>query len=221
MGKNVVLMEFEGNPNIGLYMFANNKFCFVGCDIDDKRKKEIEKTLGVEVFKVTALGTELVGVFFAGNDDVLIVPELFDYEMERLIDICKKKDVKLQVVKNKINTLGNNFCFGSDKIIVNESFNVKALGKVAENFKIVKLKNKDYASAGGVCRYFNDKFFISQELSEEEVKEFIDEIGGIGTVNSGSNFVASGIVGNNTGLIIGNQSSSVEIQSIVECFDFL
>jgi translation initiation factor 6 (eIF-6) len=221
MGKNVALLDFEGNPNIGLYMFVNNKFCLIGCDIDDKRKKEIENTLEVDVFKITALGTELLGVFFTGDDNIIAVPEIFDYELDKLKQICDKYNVELVVVKSKINTLGNNLCFGKNKIIINEKFDSRNLTGELKTYKLIKLNNRDYSSAGGVCRFVNGKFYISQELDENEVKEFIDEIGGIGTVNSGSNFVASGIVGNNNGLLIGKLSSSIEIQNIVECFDFI
>ena len=33
----VALMEFEGNPNVGLYMFVNDKFCLVGKELDKSK----------------------------------------------------------------------------------------------------------------------------------------------------------------------------------------
>ena len=58
-------------------------------------------------------------------------------------------------------------------------------------------------------------------LDPLRLENFIDEIGGNGTVNSGNNFISSGVVGNCNGLILGSACSTVEIQNIVESLDYL
>ncbi len=223
MEKKVALMEFESNPNIGLYIFANNKLCLVGKDLEEKRKKEIENTLQVPVYNISILGTELAGVFICGNDDFILIPDCYDYEEEELKEICKKHDIELKKISSKINTLGNNICISDKFIIVSKSFDSKKLEEIAKKkkLKITKIPNIEKGGAGSIIRYANSKFFVSQELDEKDVEEFIDEIGSIGTINSGSIFVSSGIIANSNGLIIGKNSTSIEIQNIVEGLDFL
>lgn len=131
--------------------------------------------------------------------------------------------MKLHVINEKMNTFGNNLCI-SDKLIVANPKYPKSFYNTLEKktgLKAFKLENKEFESAGAVCKYVSGKFFVSQELSEEEVDKFINDIGGVGTVNSGSNYVSSGIVGNKNGLLIGSTSSTIEIQNIVESLDFL
>ncbi len=223
MSKKVVLMEFESNPNVGLYMFANDKFCLLGCEVDSAKKKEIESVLGVKVYTVTVLGTELVGVFVSGNNETLVIPEMFDYERKVIDNICQEYGVKLLVMDNKINTYGNSMCMGKEEILINSDYDldfVKKLKKKTE-LEVHKIKNKEFKATGGVIRFLNGKYYASQDLEKEDVKVVLDKIAGVGSVNSGASFVSSGIVGNSNGLILGSMCSTVEIQDIVESLDYL
>ncbi len=221
--KNISLLEFESNPNIGLYMFSNDKFCLIGNEISEKTKAEIEKNLNVPVYKITILGTELVGVFVCGNNKILILPDIYKSEFEIIDKICKKHKVNILSINEKLNTFGNNLCVSNNKIIINPNYSKKFINLLNKKtkYEIIVLKNKKYEGAGSVCKFLNNKFFISQEIEEKEVKKIIYEIGGIGTVNSGSNLIASGIVGNKNGILLGSSSSTIEIQNIIESLDYI
>jgi len=221
--KKVSLLEFENNVNIGLYMFVNDKFCLIGQEVSEEKQKQIKDILNVPVYKVSVLSTELLGVFISGNNDFILVPELNKYEFEKLEEITKKHDVKLIQLTNKLNTFGNNICVGEDEILINDEYSEKFILNLEKEtkLKIIKLSHEMYRSAGAICRFVNSKYFISQELDEEDVKEILDKVAGVGTVNAGSNFVASGIIGNKFGLLLGSMSTSIEIQNIVEDLDYL
>lgn len=221
--KKVGLMEFESNPNIGLYMFVNDKFAIIGKQVSETKKKEIEEVLQVPIYVTTILSTDLVGIFAAGNNDFLVLPDLYDYELKVFEEICEKHDVKLIKLENKLNTFGNNLCFGNKTILINHIYPKDFKDELAKQtkYKIVELKNPEFENAGAIAVYKNDKYFISQEISEEEAKEIASEVGAVGTINAGSNFVASGIVGNSNGILIGSMSTSIEIQNVVEGLNYL
>jgi len=221
--KNVALLDLESNPNIGLYLFANDKFCLIGPQITERKKEQIEKVLGVNVYKTTALGTDLLGIFFAGNNEVLIIPELNDYEEEEILKITKKYDVKLIKIKSRLNTFGNNLCFANKSFLFNPEYSKETIDSISKKTgcKSQKLLNKEFNIAGAICKCINDSCFISQEIEEKEVGFFSKILKGAGTLNSGSNTVASGVVGNSKGLLIGSSSSTVEIQNLVESLDYL
>lgn len=223
MEDHVALLEFENNPNIGLYTFVNDKFAIVGCELSKEKQQQITEILGVPIYTTTALGTELLGVFVAGNNEFLLVPEIYDYELEKFNEIAKKHDMKLLTIHNRLNTFGNNICFLDDSIIINENYNRDFIQKLEKKTKlsVMKLQHKEIPSAGAVCRYIKGKLYVSQELDENHAKEFIDKIGGVGTVNSGGIFVSSGIVGNKNGILLGSQCSTIEIQNILEGLEFL
>lgn len=221
--KNVNLMDFDGNPNIGIYMFVNDKFCLVGHPINDTKKKEIEKNFNVPVYNTTVLGTELIGLFIAGNNELLIVPSMYDYEKKVLEEICKNHDVKLITVKDLQNTYGSNICVGKDKVLINFEYPEEFEAEIKKHtkYKIIRIDNEKFKSIGATCRYINNKYFFSQEYEEAQVKPILKEIGGVGTINQGNYYIASGVVGNSSGIIIGSMSSTIEIQNIVESLDFL
>lgn len=221
--KNVNLMEFEGNPNVGIYMFVNDKFCLIGPQISEDKKKEIENTFQVPVYKTTILETDLIGIFLVGNNDFIISPQMHSYEREQLEKICHKHDVKLLIVEDIQNTYGNNICVGNKKIIINPHYSKDFVNSLKEQtgLEIISIDNEHFKAIGSTCKYLNNKYFISQEFEEKEVIDFLDEIGGVGTVNKGSNYISSGLVGNSNGLILGSMSSTVEIQNIVESLDYI
>lgn len=223
MTNKVALMEFEGNGNIGLFFFVNDKFAILGKTVDDAKKKQIEDVLQVPVYTLQILGTDLSGVFLAGNNEILLVPELYNHEMKKIEEICSTHEMKLVLIKDNLNTLGNNICVGDEEIIVNHNYSkgfITVLKKLT-NKKIIKLEHEEFASAGAVCVYTKGKYYVSQELDEKIVKEFIDKIGGVGSINSGSPFISSGLVANKNGILIGSLSSTIEIQEVVENLDYL
>jgi translation initiation factor 6 len=223
MDKQVALMDFEGNANIGIYFFANDKFALLGKDLPEKKLKDIEKTLGVPVYPLKILETEFIGIFLSGNNEILLAPELYDYERVKLNEICEKHEVKLLELKEKRNTLGNNICVGEKEILLNSEYPqvfIKELEK-ATKLKALTINNEEFKAMGSVMTFINGSYFISQEFTEKEVEKILDKIAGIGTVNQGSNMIASGVVGNKNGIILGSQCSSVEIQNIIESLEFL
>ncbi len=223
MAKKVSLLEFENNPNIGLYMFVNDKFCLLGAEVEEDVKKEIKNILNVPIYKISMLGTDLVGVFVAGNNDKIFIPEVFDYEMELMDKIAKDHDVELIVINDKVNTFGNNFCVGDDVILASKDYKTEFLQDLADisGYNILPIGTNEFRGAGGIARFIDGKFFVSQELDEEDFTDIIDKVGGVGTINAGSNFIASGVIGNKNGLLIGSLSSTIEIQGVVEGFDGL
>ncbi|MCA9497050.1 MAG: hypothetical protein KC589_08960 [Nanoarchaeota archaeon] len=221
--KKVSLLELDSNPNIGLYMFVNDKFCLIGEQISKEKKKEIENILQVPIYSITILGTGLIGVFLSGNNDFIIIPTIYDHEKKELEKIMTKHQTKIIEFDEKLNTFGNGLCFTDDLIIANNAYDKKFINKLEKEtkLKITILKGEDLNCAGGVCRYLNGKLYISQNLEEKNYKEFSHKITGVGTVNSGALFIASGIVGNSNGLLIGSMSTTIEIQNIVETLDYL
>ena len=216
-------MDFDSNSNIGIYMFVNDKFALVGHELTDKKKTEIEKSLGVPIYKITILGTDLLGLFVCGNNDMIIVPEMFEYEENKFKEICDKHKVKMVVVDEIKNTFGSNVCVGNDTILINDEYlsGFEEKLKRKTKYKVIRVKTKMFNAVGATIKFLNGKYFLSQEYSEDEVKLIVDDIAGIGTINSGSNYISSGVVGNSNGVIIGSASSSVEIQNIVESLDYL
>lgn len=219
--KKVSLLEFENNVNIGLYLFVNDKFCLIGQEVSESKKKEIEKILNVPVYLISILNTQLVGVFIAGNNEILIIPEILGSEKEKLEVIAKKHDVKLIVIDDKTNTFGNNISVGDKELLISKDYDMKFSNYIKKQtgLKNIFVGTDEYKATGGLCRFIDGRYFVSQELDEKDFSKIIKKVAGVGTCNSGSNFISSGLVGNKFGLLIGSLSTTIEIQTIVEAFE--
>ena len=72
----VLIANVQGNPNVGLYGYANDQYCLLGTEVPSKTAKKIEKVLKVPTHRISMCGTSLVGVFVTGNNKCLLVPEI-------------------------------------------------------------------------------------------------------------------------------------------------
>lgn len=223
MTKKIILMEIETNPNIGLFIFANDKFALCPKTLKKEQLKVIEETLNVPCYQITINNSDLLGVFLAGNNDLIISPKLSKYEEENLNEICNKHEVNLIQIENKLNAFGNLIKLTEKNIIFGNEINTSLKKELEKTTKLksINIDDTKYIGAGGILFYANQKLIASQELSEDVLNLLQKELSAITSINSGSEFIASGLIGNKNGIIIGSQSSTIEIQNIVENMDYL
>jgi len=223
--KKVNLLDLNDTNNIGLYLFCNNKFCLAGNSIKDKEIKVLEVTLKVPVYRISVLGTDLVGVFINGNDEFILVPELPDFEFEHLSNICKENDIDLIVSSSHLNTFGNNIIVLKDVILVNYDYdkNFVSFLKKKTGFGVYKVKLNNLLSIGSVSKFLNGKFVVSSSLKDEDAEKFIEyvDVDGLVSVSKGNKFIKYGVVGNDNGLIVSRDSTTIEIQNIVELLGYI
>ncbi len=221
MGKKVELINVEGNPNIGNYLFCNDKICLYG-QLPKKLERIVRDTLGVPLYKIEILKTELIGVFLAGNNDFIIAPSIEGDELLKLKEICDKYDLKLIISKEELNTFGNNTVVLDNKILIDNEYSDKFKEQLEKEtgleVKKIKLKN-----IGSLSVFINNHFFVSQDLTDKEIGDInnIHPVSGIGSVSQGGRYIKSGIVGNSKGILISSNSTTIEIQNIVEFLDFI
>lgn len=219
----ILTTNYNSNPNIGLFCYATDKYCLVPVAFPKKLKKKFEEALGVPVYEMKAAGTELLGVFFSGTDDVLLVPPImFDNELERL----DKLGIKYHVVDSELTALGNNL-FVTDKIIIaSEEYEDSALKDIAKvtGIKVKKGKIGGYDIVGSLAVSNKKGILASADIKEFELK-FLKDNTKInitkGTLNFGSPYVSSSVVCNTKGFVVGDASGGPEIQNLDVALGFL
>ena len=89
MDINFFRTSFNADPNIGLYGFATEKYCLLGFEPAEKIKSEIEKNLGAKIFLSSVAGTQLSGLFSAGNSNGIVVSKITEkHELAELMLLC-------------------------------------------------------------------------------------------------------------------------------------
>ncbi len=220
------IIALNGDPNIGLYGIATDKYCLLGNSVPEKMAKLVEEILKVPVIQASVYGTALLGIFCAGNSKTLLLPSvIFDHELEHIKSKLKGV-VKVELIKTDNTALANNILCNDEIAILSTNFSKEEVDTIKKALK-VKAIQMDLATLntpGSAAVLTNKGALFNPNLSEEEIKKVEKLIGfeiGLGSVNMGSPIVASGVIANSNGFLVGNLSSGYEISRVDESLRFI
>jgi len=209
----------SGSPHIGVFIFANNKVALVPPRLSRSTKRTIKETLEVDVIETTIAGTRIIGVLVAGNDRCLLLPRI---SSEDEIDHLKEslgRSIAIRVVKSKCTALGNLIVANNKAAIVSSEIEREVVREI-ESTLGVKAYVGAYAGtpAVGAIMVVNDSVgLVHPSLSDSEIAEIERRLGvkaGPATVNEGVEFIKSGAVINNKGVLLGSLTTGPEIMNI-------
>ncbi len=219
----ILVTNFNGNPNIGSFAFANDKFCLLAKDVPKHIAKQIEKVLQVPVYQISICGSNLIGAFINGNNKKILVPGIaFDAELRQF----EVLGIDYDVINTEKTALGNNILCNDNGVIISEDFTRedKALIDKAFGMKSIAKKIAGLDVPGTLC-IVNDKYGIINPCVSDAEMKFIEKTLKVelttGTVNMGNPFPATGIICNKFGFVIGAVSGGPEIANADEALGFL
>jgi len=221
--EHVLITNFNGNPNVGLYGFATDKFCLLGRDAPEKLHAKISEVLDVPIIMMSIAGTSLVGIFVNGNKNCLIIPKIaFPQELE----ILDKHKIKYRLIDTKFTCLGNNIICNDKGCIVSNEYGEKEIKQIKDALKVdvVKSKIAELNTLGSLAVHTKKRLLCHHEILEQEaeiIKKVLKVEVYTGTINMGVPFIGSGVLCNNKGFIIGDASGGPEIINVDESLGFL
>lgn len=211
--------NFYGDPNIGLYGFATDKYCIMG--LKRKENKKIKPAIGVHLRVSSAMHTSFASLFMAGNSYGLVVPRMLEgYELDLL-----KKSFEILVLDTDYTAIGNLILL-NDKGIILSPLLRKHKDAVKKFFDIPCEVSKIAGTivVGSAAIATNRGCLLHPHVKETEkkiIEETLQVNSDIGTVNFGSPFVKSGIIANSHGLIVSEACSGPEMGRITEALGFV
>lgn len=222
----VSLLELENNSQIGMYLLATNDFVLCGKkNLTLEQKQSIEQILNVPLIEFSCFNTELTGIFIQVDreDKKIFIPNnLYREEFDKITQIALKYNYEIIEIHSTNNTIGNLISTTKNYLIISKELkHYENELKKNSNKKIFFLKDNNLHQAGALFYTVKNLTLASSGLNDEELEELEAEIQNITTINSGSVYISSGIVANSHGILIGNQSSSVEIQTVLESLEYL
>ncbi len=211
----ILISGFHGDSNIGLYGFATEQFVLLG-HIPEDLVAKIKNCLDVKPIISTVAGTNLAGIFCAGNSNGIVVPEIaYKHEIKNI-----EMHTQVLVLKGKYTALGNLILVNDNGCIISEK--LKKHKDDLEDFFKVKVEISKIAGldlVGSLAVANNNGCVCHKEIKSKE-KEIAESVLKVkadrATVNFGSSFVKSGVITNSGGFVIGNQTSGPEIERIAE-----
>ncbi len=211
-------LSYYRNNNIGLFCCCNDKYIFVPENVEEKFCKVLEEELKVEIIKAKVYETNLLGIFLALNNNGLLLPYVIrDEELK----IFKELDMNFEVLKDKHNALGNLILANDKGAIVSPLISKRNIKKIENvlDCEVYVLDIKDFKTIGS-CGVANNKGCIIHPDIDEEIAKVIESVLKVkvdyGTVNKGVGYVKSGVLINNKGLVVGEDTTGVEIVRLEE-----
>jgi translation initiation factor 6 len=216
-------MDIMGSPNIGVYMLATDSFSLIPLGVNKNKINKIKSILKGDVILTNIGGSRLIGVLAAANSNGVLLP--YFAEDEEIKAIKSIIDLNVERVMSKRTALGNLILvndFGAlvDADLIKEKDVVK---KIEDVFDVEPVQGKiaDLRFVGSLA-VSNNKGTLTHPLVKEDemvlLKEVLKVNVDVGTVNFGVPFVASGLVVNENGALIGNLTTGPEIVMITNLF---
>ena len=204
--------NFSGDPNLGLYGFATDKYCFLNA-------KANVKVLKVKKKGGTLLNTDFLGLFSTGNSHGIVISEVAE-EFEAL-----SLPFETLVLKTYYTALGNLILMNDNGAILSpllKKFTKEIKGFFGVPIEVMKIAGLNIVDSVGIAT--NKGCLLTPRVEKREINMIEDVLGvsaDIGTVNFGSPFVGTGVIANSSGFIASKVSSGPEVHKMDETFGFL
>lgn len=217
---NINKLRVYGNPNIGVYIFANDKIAIIPPGLNDNEKKSVIETLNVEIIETKIAGTILIGVMMAGNNNGIILPRnTRDHEYNYLRSVLKHYGLNVEILRSKNTALGNLVLVNDKAAIIGSELERTEIMRV-QNTLDIEIVQKDILRLtipGSLAVVTNNGGVIHPDVSDEELKD-IENILKVSferaTVNSGIPFIKTGLIANTYGALVGEITTGPEILRI-------
>jgi len=210
-------LEYLGSIHIGVAILCTEDFSFLPNN-SPQRMKTIVKT--ITKTNVVELSEYIIGSLMVGNSFGFVVSNVITPEVL----------TKIKITGLNVYQVPEFFAFGNVVLandfggIISPIIPPKIRKQIGDTLNI-PLETRTLAKSdlvGSLAYVTNYGGLITPLAEEEEVKEIkeilhLKEIG-VGSINRGSEFVASGIVGNTKGILLGRETTGIEIMEITRCF---
>jgi translation initiation factor 6 len=216
-------MDLMGSPNIGVCMLATNSFFLTPLGVNKNKINKLKEVLKGDVISTNIGGSRLIGVLAAANSNGILLP--YFAEDEEVKAIKSVIDLNVERLMSKRTALGNLILvndYGAfvDIDLIKEKGVVK---KIEDVFDVEPVQGKiaDLRFVGSLAVSNNKGTLTHPMIKEDEMvllKEVLKVTVDVGTVNFGVPFVASGLVVNENGAVIGNLTTGPEILIITNLF---
>jgi len=217
------LLDFNENPNVGIYCRANDSVVFLQKSLSKKTKKLVADVLGVKTVDLSIADSTIIGSLLTFNSYGAIVTA---YANKKTLKIIENQGLKIYPIKDVINAAGNDILANDHGALVHPDLQTATVKKISDILGVPVQKGTIalFGTVGMAAVVTNKGCLCHPKVTDEEKKQLekifdVDVM--IGTVNHGFPMIGSGLVANTKGAIIGKMTTGIEMGRIEEALGFL
>ena len=214
--------DLFNSPYSGVFCTTNDTLTLVPPGIPQDDMEAISKALETTVEVITIGGSRVIGTLVAMNAQGLLLSNLAtSREIEKLDKIVSDLDLRMGVISDRSNAIGNNFLVNDNGGFCNERLGSRTR-ELAQEVLGVEITPKSLnqmdtlgmigcvTNKGGICH--PDITARDRQMMEKVLDVPIME----GTVNFGMPLVGAGVVASSNGAVCSRQSTGVELGRVEE-----
>lgn len=211
-------VHVRGEDFVGLLGFASDEYALLAPDFPKT------KVLSVPEIRTTVYGTNLVGLFCAGNSNGILLPYFTsDLELDRIKKLTKKLDLNLGVLADRHTAVGNLVAANDRAAIVSPLIEDTRVIEDVLGVEALVGTVGGHNEVGAVLLATNKGFVVCPDAEKElsELEKLLGVKGLCGTINYGFQFLKSGLIANSHGFITGRRTSGIELGRIDDALGFV
>ncbi len=215
------LFDIYRSANIGIFLKANDKFCFAPYGIAETKVERLAELLGNSVVPSSVAGSRLLGPLTALNNRGIIVSRLADDEEIRHLNSATGLDVvKLE---SRFTSVGNLIAANDHGAIISDVFSEESAKDVerALEVPVKRMRIGTFVQVGAMISPTNTGAIVHPIATEEEINVIGKTLGfdpEPATVNGGVPFVSSGFVANSKAVLVGGLTRGSELVILGRAF---
>ena len=216
----VILSDIFGDPNVGIFSFANEKIAVLPAGISPKKLASYKEALGIEAFAVGIADSRLVGVYVAGNSNAILVPYIATPDE---ISKIRSTGTRVVVLEERRTALGNIMLCNDYGAIIDPRLKPKTVSAVEKALRVpVQPGTIGGLPQVGSLAIASNKGVLADPIIYESEKKHISEVLkvpiSVGTINSGVPYPKSGVVVNSKGAVVGSHTLGTELLAVSTVF---
>lgn len=216
-------LNFNENPNVGVFCRANDSIAFLKKGLTKKVKKRIRAALDVDLLELTIADATIIGSLLTCNSSGVVVTGIISEEnTERIRDL----GFNVCVVNEVYNAAGNDILLNDNGCLVHPQLDDYSVNLIEKTCGVPVQKG---TIAGletvGMAAVVTSKGLLCHPKvtdAEKKVLETLFQVPVmIGTVNHGVPLIGSGLVANKHGAIMGLPTTGIEMGRIEEALQLI
>ena len=216
------LFDIFGNASIGVYSLVNDRIAIIPPQVPELKRRKIEEWLKVKVVATTVGKSLVTGALACSNSNGVILPP---FAVEDEIEAIKSAaDINVTVMDTKKTAYGNMVLANDKGAVANPRLERGDLDKISDTLgvEVVSGEIAGLPYVGSLATATNKGVLAHPLLKEEERKVLEDVLKvpvDVGTVNCGVPYVATGLLGNSRGAVVGLLTTGPEMFIIGQALD--
>ena len=210
----IYLLDTFGSASIGVYIRATEEFIIVPKQVPSTKVEKLQGWFKTKIVKANIGGSVLIGSLICANSNGMILPRfVWDEELEALKSL---RDVNITVMDTKRTAYGNLVLTNDYGAVVDPRLSRKDVKVISDTLGVEAVSGE---VAGlpyvGALTTATNKGAMAHPLIKPEEEELLRDVlkvhVGIGTVNCGIPYIATGLIGNSKVAAAGSLTTGPEL----------